>query len=316
VGGQGAQQTLDLPITCSPERNLHIETRIQPTRTLFKTEFGGGMSIKIMTEVWSDAPVSGGDLLVLLALADWADEETRQAYPGMKKLAKKSRLKERQTQYSIAKLEKLGLISVKRNASPLKTNLYHILPTIAAETQYLHPPQEKPDTQYLHPRDAVDCVSDTQWTAPKPSVTIRREPSVSNISHSGEILSAVKIYNECATRVGWTRCEKVSAARTSKLKARLREAGGVEGWTRALNRASASPYLRGEVNDFRLGIDFLLQDSSFTKLNEGFYDERRNGKPTGAEIAERAAARWTARQLDSGPGSGSSQPLLSARQPD
>lgn len=52
----------------------------------------------------------------------------------------------------------------------------------------------------------------------------------------------------------------------------------------------------------------------------GVFPERnqQNGrsKPTGNDIAARAAERWTARQMDSGPRPGSSQPLLSTGQPD
>ena len=32
------------------------------------------MSIKVMTTVWAEAPYQGGALLILLAMADWADE--------------------------------------------------------------------------------------------------------------------------------------------------------------------------------------------------------------------------------------------------
>jgi len=160
------------------------------------------MSIDVMREVWNHAPVDQGTFLVLLALADNADEETRSCYPGVKRLAQKSRLSERQVQYCIKKLRKLGIISVERNASPVKTNLYTIshiscwqADKAQADTQLLHPPIADPETQLLQVRDEVDCVSDTKPIAPKPSVTseepsdrgllslISEKPSVDHFEH-------------------------------------------------------------------------------------------------------------------------------------
>lgn len=132
------------------------------------------MSIKIMTEVWHSAPVEQGALLVLLALADSADDSTRTCYPGIAAIASKCRLSERQAQYCIKRLREQGVIEVKRNASPVKTNLYVIAHESTWETgrdAITAPPPEKPETQLLQVRDATHCVSDTQPIAPKPSVT-------------------------------------------------------------------------------------------------------------------------------------------------
>lgn len=52
------------------------------------------MSIKYMTAVWSNSKQSGTRLLILLAIADHANDEGI-AWPGMKSLAKKARLKSR-----------------------------------------------------------------------------------------------------------------------------------------------------------------------------------------------------------------------------
>lgn len=138
------------------------------------------MSIKIMQEVWDRAPVDQGSLLVLLALADSADEESRTCYPGVPSLAKKSRLKDRQVRNCLRSLRDLGLIEVQRNASPVKTNLYRLTPSEAwqemPDRQFLHPPFENPDRQFLHNREAMECLSDRQPIAPKPLVT-SEEPS-------------------------------------------------------------------------------------------------------------------------------------------
>lgn len=132
------------------------------------------MSIKIMQEVWASSPVEQGSLLVLLALADSADEDSRTCYPGIATLSRKSRLKERQVQNCIKNLRDMGVIEVQRNASPLKTNVYKITEERCwntARDAIIAPPPENPETQLLRVRDAMECVSDTQPSAPKPSVT-------------------------------------------------------------------------------------------------------------------------------------------------
>jgi hypothetical protein len=123
------------------------------------------MSIKIMQEVWEHAPVDQGALLVLLVLADNADEKSRTCYPGIDTIAKKARLQRRQTVNCLNKLADLGVIEVRRGRSPLKTNLYKI---------------RRPDLWILEavggaifapPGGALHCTSDVHSIAPKPSVT-------------------------------------------------------------------------------------------------------------------------------------------------
>ncbi len=45
------------------------------------------MSIRIMSKVWDAFPGGGSDLLALLALADWSDDEGR-CWPSMASIAR------------------------------------------------------------------------------------------------------------------------------------------------------------------------------------------------------------------------------------
>lgn len=132
------------------------------------------MSIKIMQEVWQSAPVSGGTLLVLLAIADSADETSRTCFPGIENLAHKARLSERQVKRVIAELTDLAIIHVDRNASPFKTNLYRISdPHLWCGSDNMSPtPMGRP----CHPRWDAHVTSDGTPMSPKPSVT-SEEPS-------------------------------------------------------------------------------------------------------------------------------------------
>jgi hypothetical protein len=90
-----------------------------------------------------------------------------------------------------------------------------------------------------------------------------------------EVSKSVSAYNATASRTGWPIVQKLSPARRAALTARLKDAGGAEGWAVALAKAEASPFLTGQTgNPFRASFDFLTKQSNFTKLMEGNYDPR------------------------------------------
>lgn len=108
-------------------------------------------------------------------------------------------------------------------------------------------------------------------------------------SHGDDVTVAVAAYNDVARRLGSVICQKITPARRKSLAARLKDCGGLTGWSLALDKAQASPFLRGEKGDFRLSIDFLVQESSFTKLMEGYYDgrasRRKDERPDAISLA-------------------------------
>ena len=66
--------------------------------------------------------------------------------------------------------------------------------------------------------------------------------------------------------------QKLTAARRGKLTARLRDCGGIDGWTAALDRLAGIPGLLGVHGGWKADFDFLVAESKFTKLMEGSYD--------------------------------------------
>lgn len=65
-----------------------------------------------MSDVWAYADCGGSELLVLLALADFADDDGENIYPSMATLARKCRLSESQTRRIVQSLIKKGAIEV------------------------------------------------------------------------------------------------------------------------------------------------------------------------------------------------------------
>lgn len=98
-----------------------------------------------------------------------------------------------------------------------------------------------------------------------------------------DVQICVDAYNEAADQAGWPKVQSVTTKRKAALRARLKECGGPEGWNAALDKAKNSPHLCGQNSrGWRASFDFLTQQSSFTKLMEGNYDDRSRQTSFGA----------------------------------
>jgi DNA-binding IclR family transcriptional regulator len=86
----------------------------------------GIVSIEVMSAVWKHADVSGATLLVLLALADYANENGI-CWPGVAALSRKARVSERYVRDLLGDLERSGLIVRDVGTGPYGVNTYKIL---------------------------------------------------------------------------------------------------------------------------------------------------------------------------------------------
>lgn len=84
------------------------------------------MSIRKMNDVWKLSEQSGGKLLLLLAIADFAND-AGMAYPGIDTLAEKTRQSRRTVQRQISDLEEEGELAVEPGTGRSNTNTYWIL---------------------------------------------------------------------------------------------------------------------------------------------------------------------------------------------
>lgn len=88
------------------------------------------MSVRSMARVWEGSSHSGTELLMLLAIADFADDSGR-AYPSISTLAAKCRTKPRYAMVLLEALTASGELEVRKNAGPVgrggRTNLYRIV---------------------------------------------------------------------------------------------------------------------------------------------------------------------------------------------
>lgn len=85
------------------------------------------MSIRVMTEVWEHSTLKGTPLLIMLALADYCNDE-RYCWPGVETLAHKARISTRQTQRILKAMVEQGYLSIAENEGRKGTNIYTLPP--------------------------------------------------------------------------------------------------------------------------------------------------------------------------------------------
>jgi hypothetical protein len=85
------------------------------------------MSIKVMARVWAESLHAGTELLMLLALADFADDDGN-AFPSVPTLATKCRMTTRNANLILVRLRRSGELEVRPNRGLRGTNLYRVVP--------------------------------------------------------------------------------------------------------------------------------------------------------------------------------------------
>jgi len=101
------------------------------------------MSVRTMARVWECSSHSGAELLMLVAIADFADDEGR-AYPSISTLATKCRTKPRYAMVLLEALRRSGELEVHKNAGAVgqggRTNLYRIaLDRLSGSAEVVNP---------------------------------------------------------------------------------------------------------------------------------------------------------------------------------
>lgn len=85
------------------------------------------MSIKVMNWVWEHSDAAGNERLVLLAIADNADDDGSNAWPSRATLAAKTLLDERTVRRIIKRLEAAGRLRVESGNGRTHSNRYTVV---------------------------------------------------------------------------------------------------------------------------------------------------------------------------------------------
>jgi hypothetical protein len=143
------------------------------------------MSVRVMSWVWANGPADQGELLVMLALADFCNDDG-ECWPAMASVARKARLTERGVRKIVRRLEDRGLLSVSIGGGRSSCNLYRIN-TENPEHQTRNPVPPEPRSPGTREHKPGTRVQETRNPgSAEPSRTIK-EPSVSLIRASDEV---------------------------------------------------------------------------------------------------------------------------------
>jgi hypothetical protein len=97
---------------------------------------------------------------------------------------------------------------------------------------------------------------------------------------SDEVVAVISDWNDMAGEVGLPKVLRLTALRSKKIKLRLAEIGGLEGWAKLLQVIRQSPHLLGETppkqgeNPWVCDFDWILEPKNLTKVMEGKYLRR------------------------------------------
>jgi len=133
------------------------------------------MSVWNLGRVWRQARYTGGKLLVLMAIADWSDDEGY-CFPKVPKLAKAARMTDRTVQRAVRQLVADGALTIHtQSVGGRAPNTYRLGVT------FLHP-SFIGDMHECHPSGDIGDSAIRKDTGLEP---IREEPSVGFLSGNG-----------------------------------------------------------------------------------------------------------------------------------
>ena len=247
---------------------------------------------------------SGSQALVLLALQSFAGSGG--IYPSYEALAKRAGVSRRSAVNAVASLVEAGVLvkQSRSNERGHESNSFTIIfdPSgencTSANDGCTSAKSALPSAKKDEP-SAKSALPLVQNLHPNLERTLTRRLSKDNPIVPSEVRGAFDAYNQLAWQTGWPKAIALSKPRAAKLKARLAEAGGLDGWCDALQKAAGNTFMAGDnERGWRADLDFFLQQKSFTKLIEGSYDRQptsnsraANGRPSGphAKLFEAAA---------------------------
>ena len=218
---------------------------------------------------WARAIKTGSATIksVLMAVANYADEDGI-CWPSQEQLADDTELSRHSVMRALDQLEDMGLLDRERrhrgDGSRTSDLIMLDLSSTVQRSSQQRSTQQQPKSHGATAEPSIE-----------PSLS---RNSAQRIKRNSDEDQAVKAWNDLADDLSLPKVQRMTETRRRKLTARLRECGGLDGWSVALAKIRGSPLCRGEVGKWRADFDFVLQESSFVKLMEGKYDDRSPGR--------------------------------------
>lgn len=245
------------------------------------------MSVRMMARVWDSGIEDRSELLVMLALADFCDDDGK-CWPSMARIAEKARTTERGAQKIVRRLEACGWLSVDTGNGRGGCNRYTLNPE--RETPNTVPPNAvHPEHGDTKPRTGVQKTPN--GGSPEPSRTIKNRHS----KDAREVMDALCTVLSLETATAFADHRKAKRAKLTPRAAQL-----------IAKKLAGHPDPDSVAeNSIANGWTGVFPESTNTKA-------RSQGDDRMAAAA-RAAQRYTSKRgMDGGPRPDPSEPLLPA----
>lgn len=225
------------------------------------------MSIRLMTAVWEREDLSATHKLVLLALADWANDEGL-CWPSINRLSIKTSMAGRSIQRLIRQLEEMGFI--RREETAGKGNRYWIV--IPATD--CHPRHSvTPPLTDGHP--IPDTVSPNTSMIPQLNTNLicassdaPAQPALIEDELVVTVQDVVDAWNDTADKIGKPKVQRISDGRKQVIRARIKQ-NTIDDFATVFRNIERSDFLR---NWNAMGFDWVMKAGNFQKILEGNYN--------------------------------------------
>lgn len=242
-----------------------------------------------MAHVMGDGSLTDLDRRIAFFLADHVNIASGIAWPSAGRLAGCAGVTERATRRSLGRLVNRGYFDLTRRGGGARSNTYKPRQPLTGEsplTDQAPLTGESATPDRWSPLPLTDG-SPEPIEEPIDEPVEKRRGTHPRPAEPDEIQFAFQDWNELAERCSLPTWQRITDARRRKMRARLHDAGGIQGWRHALAKVEGSSFLRGENGrGWRPDIDFMLSEAKFTKIMEGAYD---NGSGAGSNGSGRAA---------------------------
>lgn len=264
-----------------PALPLFTDAILGDTQHLSQAEFGAYMLMLIVA--WRSPSCSLPNDDQYLARITRSTRNWHQIKPAVMsfwKLGEDNQLRQKRLSYEHlaarelrAQRSEAGKSSAQKRKERLSTVVQAVLQRGSYENSTPYP---NPNSSTIQEKDA------------NASSSVARAPA------PDDLIEAVTIWNQMAARNGLAQVQKLTDQRKTKLRARLNDCGGIEGWAVACSKVDGNAFLTGQIGDWKADFDFMLQQKSFTKLMEGGYDRNKSRKTDGATgFAALLAEDWS-----------------------
>lgn len=235
-----------------------------------------------MSLVWERAPYTAGSLLVLLALADWANDEGF-CWPSIPKIAGKTRLERRSIQYIIRKLQSDGMLHIEEGRGRKHQHQY----TINVQNLRLLPNLVKGEIDDVEnvqstTQKAQSATEKVQSVAPDPSVEPLEDPSVEPPSSLDVVFAFYKTHLDHGRTI-------LTDERRKLINRRFREGYSADDLCAAIRGCKLSAFHQGENDRGTIydSIELIFKDAqhveTFIARAEGRNGNGNGHKPTASD---------------------------------